>query len=190
MRVLRRGSESKIAVARRSRERDAVTDVGHAGDQLDHPFEAQAKANPTRGESREFGAPVRVHRDAPLGGLRRARFDLEVPIVDLIATREGLWVLGRDGTGVARIVEVDPVEERPAHLREVSLDLPRRARLEPIEGQPPDLINLPQGCAFGPRCDLFEKGLCDKPGAVPPIETGPEHTARCYRTEFSLDDPV
>ena len=42
----------------------------------------------------------------------RARFDLEVPIVDLIATREGLWVLGRDGTGVARIVEVDPVDGR------------------------------------------------------------------------------
>ena len=25
------------------------------------------------------------------------------------------------------------------------LDLPRRARLDPIEGQPPDLINLPPG---------------------------------------------
>ena len=65
-----------------------------------------------------------------------------------------------------------------------------KERFPSIRGSVPDPMDLPQGCAFGPRCDLFEKGLCDKPGAVPPIETGPEHTARCYRTEFSLDDPV
>jgi oligopeptide/dipeptide ABC transporter ATP-binding protein len=32
------------------------------------------------------------------------------------------------------------------------LDEPRRARLDPIEGQPPDLTRLPRGCAFAPRC--------------------------------------
>jgi len=32
------------------------------------------------------------------------------------------------------------------------LDEPRRARLDPIEGQPPDLMRLPAGCAFTPRC--------------------------------------
>src|ERR1041385_6219107 len=32
------------------------------------------------------------------------------------------------------------------------LDEPRRARLAPIEGQPPDLTRLPPGCAFAPRC--------------------------------------
>ena len=32
------------------------------------------------------------------------------------------------------------------------LDEPRRARLDPIEGQPPDLSRLPAGCAFAPRC--------------------------------------
>ena len=65
-----------------------------------------------------------------------------------------------------------------------------KERFPSIRGSVPDPMDLPEGCAFGPRCDLFEKGLCDKPGAVPPIETGPEHTARCYRTELSLDDPV
>ena len=30
------------------------------------------------------------------------------------------------------------------------LDGPRRARLEPIDGQPPDLSRLPPGCAFAP----------------------------------------
>jgi len=32
------------------------------------------------------------------------------------------------------------------------LDEPRKARLEPIKDQPPDLISLPPGCAFAPRC--------------------------------------
>src|ERR671935_2729410 len=32
------------------------------------------------------------------------------------------------------------------------LDEPRRARLDPIEGQPPDLMRLPPGCAFATRC--------------------------------------
>jgi oligopeptide/dipeptide ABC transporter ATP-binding protein len=32
------------------------------------------------------------------------------------------------------------------------LDEPRRARLNPIDGQPPDLTRLPPGCAFAPRC--------------------------------------
>jgi oligopeptide/dipeptide ABC transporter ATP-binding protein len=31
------------------------------------------------------------------------------------------------------------------------LDEPRRARLDPIQGQPPDLTRLPPGCAFAPR---------------------------------------
>src|SRR5919108_5147290 len=32
------------------------------------------------------------------------------------------------------------------------LDEPRRARLDPIQGQPPDLTRLPLGCSFAPRC--------------------------------------
>lgn len=33
-----------------------------------------------------------------------------------------------------------------------SLAADRRTRLDPIEGQPPDLANLQPGCAFAPRC--------------------------------------
>jgi oligopeptide/dipeptide ABC transporter ATP-binding protein len=32
------------------------------------------------------------------------------------------------------------------------LDEAKRVKLVPIEGQPPDLINLPQGCSFRARC--------------------------------------
>lgn len=32
--------------------------------------------------------------------------------------------------------------------------LDRKSRLEAIEGRPPDLAQLPQGCAFAPRCEI------------------------------------
>ena len=39
------------------------------------------------------------------------------------------------------------------------LDQDVKTRLLPIDGQPPDLTNLPKGCAFGPRC-RFRKEKC------------------------------
>jgi oligopeptide/dipeptide ABC transporter ATP-binding protein len=57
------------------------------------------------------------------------------------------------------------------------LDEPRKMRLKPIEGQPPDLINAPKGCAFAPRCTecndacrQTEQKLC---------EIAPGHFAAC-----------
>ena len=61
-----------------------------------------------------------------------------------------------------RIVESGPaaaIYHDPRHpytialLRSVPrLDRPRQARLDPVEGQPPDLTRLDDGCAFRPRC--------------------------------------
>ena len=68
-----------------------------------------------------------------------------------------------------RIVEEAPVDElfaRPRHPYTLGLlnsrpriDAPRGTRLEPIPGQPPDLTNLPPGCAFHPRCK-FAQDIC------------------------------
>jgi oligopeptide/dipeptide ABC transporter ATP-binding protein len=42
-----------------------------------------------------------------------------------------------------------------ALLRSVPrMDRPRRARLDPVQGQPPDLSRLDGGCAFRPRCSF------------------------------------
>jgi len=61
------------------------------------------------------------------------------------------------------------------------LDLPRRAKLDPIEGQPPDLINLPQGCAFRERCRwAIDKCATDMPELV---EVGDNHLSACFRPE-------
>ena len=69
-----------------------------------------------------------------------------------------------------RIVECGPAAEiyhDPRHpytialLRSVPrLDRPRQARLDPVEGQPPDLTRLDGGCAFRPRCRLADDRLC------------------------------
>ena len=61
------------------------------------------------------------------------------------------------------------------------LDLPRRTRLDPIEGQPPDLIAVPKGCAFRARCKwAVDKCATDDPG----LETVAEgHYSACWRSE-------
>jgi oligopeptide/dipeptide ABC transporter ATP-binding protein len=58
------------------------------------------------------------------------------------------------------------------------LDEPRRTQLEPIEGLPPDLIGLPAGCAFRPRC----KYAIDRCAVeIPPLrEVSEGHTAACW----------
>jgi oligopeptide/dipeptide ABC transporter ATP-binding protein len=58
------------------------------------------------------------------------------------------------------------------------LDEPRKERLVPIEGMPPDLINLPPGCPFQPRC-RYAIDRCTK--EYPPMVTvGDGHTAACW----------
>jgi oligopeptide/dipeptide ABC transporter ATP-binding protein len=78
---------------------------------------------------------------------------------------------------------------RPRHpytlglLRSVPrLDEPRRARLAPIDGQPPDLTRLPAGCAFAPRCPLRVE-RCDT--EVPPLApVGPDgQMSACWEAE-------
>ncbi len=58
------------------------------------------------------------------------------------------------------------------------LDEPRKTQLEPIEGLPPDLIELPLGCSFRARC----KFAIDKCATeIPPlVEVADGHTAACW----------
>ena len=58
------------------------------------------------------------------------------------------------------------------------LDQPRRERLDPIQGQPPDLTRLDDGCAFRPRC-RFAIEQCAK--TIPPLElVGEGHHTACW----------
>jgi oligopeptide/dipeptide ABC transporter ATP-binding protein len=61
------------------------------------------------------------------------------------------------------------------------LDQPRKSKLDPIEGQPPDMWNLPPGCSFAPRCK-FAVEKCAR--EVPPLrEIQSGHTSACWLAE-------
>ncbi len=80
------------------------------------------------------------------------------------------------------------IYHQPSHpytlglLRSVPrLDRPRQAKLEPIEGQPPDLTRLGAGCAFRPRC-RFAIDRCAR--EIPALEAvGEGHTSACWRRD-------
>jgi oligopeptide/dipeptide ABC transporter ATP-binding protein len=58
------------------------------------------------------------------------------------------------------------------------LDEPRKSKLNPIDGQPPDLTRLPRGCAFAPRCRYVVE-RCG--GEVPPLTpVGDGHDSACW----------
>ena len=61
------------------------------------------------------------------------------------------------------------------------LDLPRKLKLDPIEGQPPDLTNLPSGCSFRDRCK-YAIDQCEN--EAPQLESvGDAHHAACFVSE-------
>jgi oligopeptide/dipeptide ABC transporter ATP-binding protein len=87
-----------------------------------------------------------------------------------------------------RVVEEGPVERifaRPEHpytwslLRSVPrVDEARKGRLVSIRGLPPDLVSLPPGCKFHPRC-LFKVDRCLS--EEPQLEdVAPGQRARCW----------
>ena len=89
---------------------------------------------------------------------------------------------------------VDQIFSDPKHPYTLGLleSLPRldareRTRLVPIEGQPPNLLRLPSGCAFAPRCRFAQpKFAAEQP---PFIDFGDGHIARCwlYEKDRKLD---
>jgi oligopeptide transport system ATP-binding protein len=65
------------------------------------------------------------------------------------------------------------------------LDDSEHRRLEPIPGQPPNLLKLPPGCAFAPRC-AYRMPICDEP--VPLYDFGEGHVARCFLYDERVKD--
>ena len=87
-----------------------------------------------------------------------------------------------------RIVERGTAREiyaNPRHpytrglLRSVPrLDEPRRAKLDPIPGQPPDLSRLPAGCSFAPRCPYVVERCRIEAPSLESVAAG--HLASCW----------
>jgi oligopeptide transport system ATP-binding protein len=86
------------------------------------------------------------------------------------------------------IVESAPAEElfaKPRHpytlglLRSIPrIDEPRKEKLIPIEGLPPDLIDAPKGCPFMPRCTYKVDRCVEENPSLEPVERG--HTIACW----------
>src|SRR5205809_750197 len=115
--------------------------------------------------------------------------------VALIIITHNLGVVARYANRVnvmyaGRLVETGPapdVYHNPRHpytqalLRSVPrLDRPRQARLDPVEGQPPDLTRLGEGCAFRPRCRFAVEACAGSRPLLEPAAAG-SHLAACFR---------
>ncbi|MBM7789793.1 ABC transporter ATP-binding protein [Tenggerimyces flavus] len=61
------------------------------------------------------------------------------------------------------------------------LDMERTAKLEPIQGSPPDLGDLPPGCAYHPRCP-FVMDRC-KTETPPLVQVGTGHLSACWAAD-------
>jgi oligopeptide transport system ATP-binding protein len=58
------------------------------------------------------------------------------------------------------------------------LDEARKERLEPIPGLPPDMVNLPPGCPFYPRCSFHMPVCLEQRPLLRPVDG--EHTVACW----------
>ena len=94
-----------------------------------------------------------------------------------------------------KIVESGTAEEiyhEPRHpytlalLKSVPrLDLPRGGKLDPVEGQPPDLARLDDGCPFRPRCRFAQDSCASSVPQLEEVRDG--HWSRCFEQKAVID---
>ncbi len=112
-------------------------------------------------------------------------------VVARYANRVNVMYAGRIvESGTAHAIYHDPRHPYTmALLRSVPrLDRPRQMRLDPVDGQPPDLTRLDGGCAFRPRCRFAVPACAEaRPTLTQAGETG--HLAACFRAKEIVSEP-
>jgi len=104
----------------------------------------------------------------------------DMGVVAHMCNRVAVMYAGR----IVEFSDVFTIFKKPAHPYTEGLlfSLPRlgakRNRLESIEGQPPQLNRLPEGCAFQPRCHYAIQRCSQEPPGLSTIREG--HIIRCY----------
>jgi oligopeptide/dipeptide ABC transporter ATP-binding protein len=104
----------------------------------------------------------------------------DMGVVAHMCNRVAVMYAGR----IVEFSDVFTIFKKPAHPYTEGLlfSVPRlgtkRNRLESIEGQPPQLNRLPQGCAFRPRCQYAIQRCSQEPPELSTFQEG--HTIRCY----------
>ena len=66
------------------------------------------------------------------------------------------------------------------------LDQPRKERLKPIDGQPPDLTKLDNGCSFRPRCSFLIDKCENHYPALEQVASG--HITACWEREKLIQE--
>jgi oligopeptide/dipeptide ABC transporter ATP-binding protein len=114
----------------------------------------------------------------------------------MIIITHNLGVVARYATRVivmyaGKIVETGSAEEiyhNPKHpytiglLKSVPrLDETEKAKLEAIEGLPPNLIDLPVGCSFAPRCAFANERCTRETPTLTEVEDVEAHHSACLR---------
>ncbi|MGD9884530.1 MAG: ABC transporter ATP-binding protein [Reyranella sp.] len=105
-------------------------------------------------------------------------------VVARYASRVNVMYAGR----IVEAGEADAIYHDPRHPYTIALlgsvprlDQPRRTRLDPVEGQPPDLTRLDGGCAFRPRCRFAVERCAEARPPLAPAGTG-SHLSACFRS--------
>jgi len=105
----------------------------------------------------------------------------DLGIVAGMCSRVAVMYAGR----IVEQADVRTIYKNPRHpyTRGLIQSVPKigalQKRLFMIEGQPPDLLRLPTGCRFSPRCP-YRKEQCQE--EEPKTETvGPDHQVCCFR---------
>ncbi len=120
--------------------------------------------------------------------------------VALIVITHNLGIVARYADRVnvmyaGRIIEsgtADEIYHNPRHPYTLALlksvprmDQPRKGKLDPVQGQPPDLTRLSEDCSFRPRCNFAIKQCAVAPNLE---QVGPgSHIAACWQTERVAD---
>ena len=107
----------------------------------------------------------------------------DLGVVARVCDRVAVMYAGRIvETGTVRQVLKEPVHPYTRGLLRSSVRLGGFAeRLEPIDGQPPNMARLPAGCSFAARCPrAFDRCHGEAP---PPIAAGAGREVRCWLAE-------
>ncbi len=88
---------------------------------------------------------------------------------------------------IVEIAQVDDLLNNPQHPYTLALleassdpDAQNAAVMREVPpGEPPSLVNPPEGCRFHPRCKYMVKGECDV-NVPPSFETEPQHKVACW----------
>lgn len=127
-----------------------------------------------------FSILDRIHRET---GVSMLLLTHDIGVVAKVADRIAVMYAGR----IVEVGDIFDVFYKTAHPYARALIttapslLDRGEDKEPIQGVPPDLIELPAGCAFHPRCP-YATDLCRREVLVLQC-VGEDHQAACHHIE-------